>query len=123
MIKNYLRVALRSLLKNKNYVIINTLGLGISLACCITAYLLLAYNLEFDSFHNDWKVSLLYRLHTLSHDKNGKAVIDDQAPLVLAPIASEEISGLGRYTRYLEGECAMRYGDKAFNEGVAFADS
>ena len=73
---------------NTNGIIINTLGLGISLACCITAYLLLAYNLEFDSFHSDQKVNYVYRVHTLSHDKNGKAMIDDQAPLVLAPIAS-----------------------------------
>lgn len=52
MLFNYLRVALRNLRKNKSYVIINTLGLGIALACCITAYLLLAYNIEFNNFHD-----------------------------------------------------------------------
>jgi putative ABC transport system permease protein len=61
MIKNYLRVALRSFIKNKSYITINALGLGISLACCIAAYLLLAYNIEFDSFHDSDKVSRVYR--------------------------------------------------------------
>ncbi len=51
MIKNYLTTAWRTLRKNKSYIIINTMGLGIALACCVTAYLLLAYNLEFDNFH------------------------------------------------------------------------
>ena len=123
MIKNYLRVAFRSLLKNKSYVVINTLGLGISLACCITAYLLLAYNLEFDNFHDDKKVSNIFKIHTLSHEKDGRLVRDIQAPIVLAPIAADEISGIGRYTRFLYGGGSMRYGDKAFNEGMAFADS
>jgi len=123
MIKNYLRVALRSFLKNKSYVVINTLGLGISLACCITAYLLLAYNIEFDNFHDDDKVSHVFKIHTLSTEKDGHQVRDAQAPIVLGPIAAEEIAGIGRYTRFLYGGGSMRYGDKAFNEGLAFADS
>ncbi|HMI66631.1 MAG TPA: FtsX-like permease family protein [Cyclobacteriaceae bacterium] len=123
MIRNYLRVAFRSLLKNKSYVIINTLGLGVSLACCITSYLLLAYNIEFDNFHDAGKVSRIFRFHTLSRDKDGKVVRDDQAPIILPGIAAEEIAGIGRYTRFLYGGGSMRYGDKAFNEGIAYADS
>jgi len=123
MLRNYLAVAMRSLIKNKSYVIINLLGLGISLACCITAYLLLAYNIEFDDFHDNEKVSKIYKVHTLSREKDGRSVRDVQAPIVLAPIAAEEISGIGRYTRFLYGGGSMRYGDKAFNEGLAFADS
>ena len=123
MIRNYLRVAFRSLLKNKSYVIINTFGLGILLACCITAYLLLAYNIEFDNFHDDKKVSRIFAVHTLSTEKSGKVARDVQAPIVLSPIAAEEIAGIGRYTRFLYGGGAVRYGDKAFNERLAFADS
>ena len=113
MFKNYLVVALRSLVKNKSYVIINLLGLGISLACCITAYLLLAYNIEFDNFHADSKVSRIFKVHTLSREKDGRVVRDVQAPIVLAPIAAGEIAGIGRYTRFLYGGGSMRYGDKA----------
>lgn len=123
MIKNYLRVALRSLLKNKSYIIINTFGLGISLACCVTAYLLLAYNIEFDSFHDNKKVANIFTFHTLFRDKEGNLLRDNQAPLILAPIAADEIAGVERYTRFLYGGGSLRYGDKAFNEGIAFADS
>ena len=123
MILNYLRVAFRGLLKNKSYFIINIFGLGISLACCITAYLLLAFNIEFDNFHDDKKVSHIFRIHTLSTEKDGKHVIDNQAPIVMAPIVAEEITGINRYVRFLYGGGALSYQDKAFNEGIAFTDS
>ena len=123
MLFNYLRVAFRNLLKNKRYVIINALGLGTALACCITAYLLLAYNIEFDNFHDDEKVSHIFKFHTISREKDGSTARDVQAPIALIPIAAEEIAGIKRYTRFLYGGGALYYGDNAFNEGIAFADS
>lgn len=123
MLSNYLRVALRSFLKNKSFVIINALGLGVSLACCIAAYLLLAFNIEFDNFHEDEKVSKVFRVQTITKDKDGKTSKDCQAPLVLAPIASADIAGIESYTRFLYGGGSLRFEDKAYSEGLAFADA
>lgn len=123
MIKNYLRVAVRSLLKNKSYVIINALGLGVSLACCLAAYLWVAFNIEFDNFHDGAKVSHIFKVHTHSLEKDGSTPIDFQAPIMLAPVAAGEIAGIERYTRFIHGNGSMRYGDKSFNEGLSFADS
>ena len=123
MIKNYLRVAFRTFLKNKSYIVINALGLGISLACCITAYMLLAFNIEFDSFHDDKKVSKIFRVQTFRKDRDGKVWKDCQAPLVLAPIAAGEIAGVERYTRFVLGGASLRYGDNSFNENFAYVDS
>ena len=123
MIKNYLRVAFRTFKKNKSYIVINALGLGISLACCIAAYLLLAFNIEFDNFHQDKTVARIFRFHALSTDKEGKVNKDSQAPLVLPPMAANDIAGIERYTRYVYGNGSLRYGDNAFNENLAFADS
>ena len=74
MFKNYLLIALRNLKKNLSYVLINTFGLGIALACCITAYVLLAYNIEFDHFHDDEKVSNVYSVHSHFMGKEGQSV-------------------------------------------------
>jgi len=38
-------------MKNKLFVFINVLGLGIALACCIVAYLNWDYNIKFDTQH------------------------------------------------------------------------
>ena len=123
MIKNYLRVAFRTFSKNKSYIVINALGLGISLACCIAAYLLLAFNIEFDNFHDDQKVARIFRFHALSTDKEGKLNRDSQAPIILPPMAANDIAGIERYTRYVFGNGSLRYGDQSFNENLAFADS
>ncbi|MBL0742343.1 ABC transporter permease [Chryseolinea lacunae] len=123
MIKNYLLVAVRTLLKNKSYVIINALGLGVSLACCLAAYLWVAFNIEFDNFHDDAKVSRIFKVHTHTVEKDGRTPIDFQAPIMLAPVAAGEIAGIERYTRFIHGGGSMRYGDNAFNEGLSFADS
>ncbi|MDF9797105.1 putative ABC transport system permease protein [Catalinimonas alkaloidigena] len=61
MIKNYLSVASRNLLKQKFYTLINVLGLSIGLATCllISAYLL--DELSYDQHH--LKADRIYRIH------------------------------------------------------------
>lgn len=123
MIKNYFLVALRSLKKNKSYIIINTFGLGIALACCITAYLLLAFNIEFDNFHDDKKTSHIFKIHSHFKEKDGKTTQNNNAPIVLAPIVAQQLAGIERFTRYISDGGYMRYGEKAFSENIYFADS
>ncbi len=123
MIKNYLLVAIRSLRKNKSYVIINTFGLGISLACCVAAYLVLAFNFEFDDFHDTKKVARIFKIHTHLQGADGKITQNNNAPMVLAPLAAQEIAGIERFTRFARDGGYVRNGDKAFAERIAFADS
>ncbi len=51
MLKNYLKLALRNLWKNKIFSGINIIGLSIGLAVCITILLFVQYEQSFDSFH------------------------------------------------------------------------
>ena len=53
MFKNYLKIALRNLIKHKRYSLINILGLGIGLACFILIMLWVQYELSFDRFHKN----------------------------------------------------------------------
>ena len=64
MIKNYIKIALRNLLKNKSYLIINSLGMGVAIACCMAAYLLIAFNAEFDSVYDDAKTANIVKVMT-----------------------------------------------------------
>ncbi|MFT7037169.1 MAG: putative ABC transport system permease protein [Cyclobacteriaceae bacterium] len=124
MIKSYLLVGLRNLLKNKSYVIINTFGLGIALACCITAYLIVAYNVEFDDFHSDDKVKNIYKVHSHYTRTEGDPYTQNSAPINFAPNAIKDFSGIKRFTRFSREGASVKYGeDFPFNEGIAFADS
>lgn len=123
MIKNYIRIAFRNLGRNKSYVIINTLGLGIALACCIAAYMIVAYNIEFDNFHDSKKTSSIFQIHTLLKEKSGRIVRNGNAPIVMAPIMTEEVAGIEKFTRYTHEGGYMRYNDQPFFERISFADS
>lgn len=123
MLKNYFMVGFRNLRKNKSYVIINTFGLGIALACCITAYLLLAYNIEFDDFHKDKKVENIYKVHAHFTNTDAELFQSISAPINLGPNAQMDIAGITRFTRYNRESGYVRSGDDSYRENVSFADS
>lgn len=62
MLKNYLRIAIRSLIKQKVYTIINVLGLSTGIASCILIVMFVTNEFSYDSFHtnadNIYKVAL-----------------------------------------------------------------
>lgn len=53
MIHNYLTVALRKLSKQRDYALLNVLGLGLSVACGILIFALIRYHLSFDTYHKN----------------------------------------------------------------------
>lgn len=60
MIRNYIVITFRNFLRNKNYALINILGLSIGITSCIILFLLISYDLDFDKFHS--KHDRIYRV-------------------------------------------------------------
>ncbi len=50
MIKNYLKISLRYLVRHKEYTVINILGLAVSITCCILIMLFVRSELSYDAF-------------------------------------------------------------------------
>ncbi|MFN8691579.1 MAG: hypothetical protein ACK5XL_16420, partial [Cyclobacteriaceae bacterium] len=48
MIKNYLLITFRNLSKNRLFIFIKIFGMGMAVACCITAYLNWGYSARWD---------------------------------------------------------------------------
>ncbi len=122
MVKNFLKIAIRNLIRNKSYVIINTLGLGISMACCITAYLLVAFNVEFDAAFSADEVEDIFMVHTDVTYKDGTQATHLVTPVTLGPEMANDLSGISNVTRFGYDGGFVRYGDKSFDEGIAVAD-
>ncbi len=123
MLQNYFKVALRQLARNKIYLLINTAGMGIAMACCITSYLLIAYNIEFDNYFE--KEDIANTVKVIHHYRTSEGEKDKElmSPMALGPIAKEEITGIEEYTRFFNEGVIMSYEDKAFHENVRFADA
>ncbi len=51
MLRNYFKIAFRSLIRNKVFSAINILGLALGLSCCLLLALYLQYELSYDKFH------------------------------------------------------------------------
>jgi ABC-type antimicrobial peptide transport system permease subunit len=51
MFKNYFKTAFRSLIRNKNYTIINIAGLAVGIAVCTMIFIIIQYQSGFDNFH------------------------------------------------------------------------
>ena len=66
MIKNYFKIAVRNLWKNKNTSFINILGLSVAIFASILIFLYVSYEFSFDNFHS--KRDRIYRV--LLEDNN-----------------------------------------------------
>ena len=51
MLKNYVKIAYRNLLRHKGYAVINVCGLALGIACCLLIGLYVQDELSFDRFH------------------------------------------------------------------------
>ncbi|MGA7306309.1 MAG: ABC transporter permease [Rhodothermales bacterium] len=123
MLRSYLKVAFRSLFKNKTHSLINLFGLAIGLASCMFIALFIRNQLSYDDFHE--KADRIYRV---THDERGRiergrymATVGPQVAPELAAEYPEVESGVRfRYTN----PTVMAAGERRFYEnGVVYTDS
>ncbi len=69
MIRNYLKVAIRSIFRNKLTAFINIAGLALAMMCCILIYLFVADELAYDRYHT--KADRIYRVTRNFLSKDG----------------------------------------------------
>jgi len=98
MFKNYLLITIRNLLKNKIFIIINVLGMGIAIACCLTAYLNWEFSESWDKGHTQAKT--IYRVQ-FWRDFQGKKDRYGMAPMPLASFIKQNIGDVDKVVRYM----------------------
>jgi len=110
MVKNYLKVALRNIRRQKGYSLINIAGLAIGMACCILILLWVRDELSYDRFHE--KRDNIYRV--LQHIHYSEVVTWAITPGPLAPALKEEIPEIEDAVRAVQTEWSIRYKDDTF---------
>jgi len=123
MIRNYLKIAVRNLLKYRFISFINLFGLTVGLTCCllITTYIL--NELSYDKYNV--KANNIYRVTRTFKNTNGAIALT--LSTVSPPFGyyfPSDFPEIQKMTRLLDnGPIPARYKDKIFNErGMFFAD-
>jgi len=120
MFKNYLKIALRNLLRQKLYAFINIFGLALGVACCLLILLFVEHEWSFDKFHA--KANRLYRAIIVEHKADGEVQQMAYQPLPLGSTLQEEYPEIEQTVRIFTGGGSVSYGDKHFSEGFIFID-
>lgn len=122
MIRNYLFITLRNFLRNKNYTLINILGLSFGITACIVIFLLIRYELSFDKFHS--KYNSIYRIVQSSKSASGESY-DATTPYPLAKAFRNDFPDIPLVTAlHFQDEVLVKYNDeKQMVKNVIFADS
>ncbi len=79
MYKSYFKIGWRTLLRNKEYSLINIAGLALSITCCILIFALVKHHTGFDNFHPD--EDRIYRIVTEQHRESVSFVNSVPSPL------------------------------------------
>jgi putative ABC transport system permease protein len=120
MIKNYLLITFRNLMKNKLFIIINVFGMGLAIACCITAYVNWSFSSNWDKGHVN--ADKVYRVQ-FWREFQGKRDRYGLAPMPLAGYIRQNIHEVAKTVRYMSSYCDMRIGEEVFGDQMVFADS
>src|SRR5580658_300592 len=98
MLKNYLRMAWRTIMRQKAYSLINILGLSLGLTACIVLFLLVHYELSFDRFLPDRK--LVYQLVVENDTRDGIRQVSAAVPAITPSVIRREVPGVQCITGY-----------------------
>lgn len=119
MFKNYIKITFRSLWKNRLFVIINILGLGAAMACCIVAYL----NYNFDkSFDQDQSgITDIYRVDVRRMFQD-RLQMYGFSPIPLGKAIESNIGEIEGIVRFIPSGINIKMEDEVFFEGITYTD-
>ncbi|MGK9124356.1 ABC transporter permease [Olivibacter sp. SA151] len=120
MIKNYIKIAWRNLLKNKGYSILNITGLAIGMAAAMLILSWVQNERSFDLFHH--KKDQLFLVGNRAN-WGDKLQVWFYTPKPLGPAAKAEFPEIAHYSRYSDNSFLFSVGDKKLKGQGAFVDS
>ena len=121
MFKNYLKVALRHLKKQKAYAFINISGFAVGMAACILIMLYVLHELNYDRFHANFD-----RIHRLGVEgnMNDNFIKYPLSTLGTGPAMLKDFPEVESFTHFKSmSKIPVRYKEKNFFEdGILYAD-
>ncbi len=122
MLKNYLNIAIRHLIKFKSFSLINILGLSLGMTVSILLLLWVQDELLFDKFHS--QKNSIYQI-SMVNEQSESVSGGRTIPYKMVPVLRENYPEVKNAVRYrYTGDLAMQYDGKDYNENnVMLAES
>ncbi len=119
MLKNYVIIAFRNIIKHKGFSLINISGLTLGMACCLLIMLWVYDELNYDGFHKN--ADELFRLE-VEIEYAGQLYHVPVTSIPMGPSLKEELPEIINMSRYSPENILVRKGDKRFIEFGSYAD-
>ena len=108
MVKNYLKVALRYLLRNPVYSSINIIGLALGVAASLLIFIYIRYEKSYDNFHSESEQ--IYRMRVEGKKYSGEYQFRSARNFLSAgPEVAELFDEVTNYVRVLTSETLIRF--------------
>lgn len=114
MIRNYLKVAIRSVLKNKVFSIINVTGLALGIAASLLILQYVNYELSYENFNE--KADRIYRIKTNRYNQGELSTEWASGVVSIGHLLNENLPDVERYGRLTGASGVMSKDDIEFKE-------
>jgi putative ABC transport system permease protein len=124
MLRNYLTIGLRNLLKNKLFSVINISGMAISAACFLIIALFVTDEFKYDKHVDD--VGLKYRVYAEMFSDDGSVRMGAMVPPMVAPTLKSDYPEIDYTFRFLHlnGKLLFQVGDtKSTEQGGGYGEA
>ena len=121
MFRNYLKVAFRTLWKNRTHSLINIVGLSVAFGTCVLLFLTATFELSYDKFHTD--ADRLFRLYFLKTNRDGTPDRQGTMPFPISPALKAEFPEIEGVSRYFNRSATVRHKDQTFGKDVRMVDA
>ena len=119
MIKNHLLITIRSMMKNKLFIIINVFGMGVAIACCIVGYFAYEYDSTFDAVHKNG--AHIYRVSAIREFENTQTRFG-YASFPLGEVVDKTFQDVDKSTRYFYSWSNFKRESDLFSANLSYVD-
>lgn len=119
MIRNYFKIALRNLWKNRTFTALNVVGLTAAFGVAFLLSMYAIFALSYDRFHEN--IGSIYKVYTNIQTPKG-VESDESKPIPFAEALQKEVPGVASITGYLDGGVLTTYKDKSLGINARWID-